>query len=856
MISESPARAIPARFGEFVLAINALRREADVYATVARLLPGLLAADRASVALRSADGASLELRALDGDPSGGPPATLPADATRIGEALRTGRPIVVDLAAGTGRVDEAGLWHAGFRSAMSAPLVVGDEVLGAINVASRAPGAYDATHAEQLGTLTAIVASTLARLRLIAAAEADAARQHRHADRLEALNRLASGLARVDSLADAFPMVAESLASVLAAQRVSFALVEPDGAHARLFAVSGLDVIPRDTILPIATTAFGQAITCDGCLVVDDLARSSSRGHQTLARAGMRVAVLVPFRRGGEVVGFINTASASRELIEPNALAILETLGGLMSSTVERLAVHADRASAWRAAEERLNVLSEASAVGFIVLGRDLSWDYTSSVAARMLGTTEDPTKEWRWLQHIHPDDRDRARVALDAGVQWLLGDADRPPHEFEYRTSAPGGGFMRVVSTPIRRDAVVTGFIVTLQDVTHQRQAEERLREAQKMDSLGVLAGGLAHDFNNLLAAALGNLSLAEDTLGAASPVGTELAEARRALERGAVLTQQMLAYAGKGRTMTQRIDLNRAVLDITRLLASLQPRHVQLRCDLAQAEVHVQADSAQVSQLLLNLAHNAWDAIGSRPGRVVFSTRTASLDAPRAAARIPGHVVPPGRYAVVTCEDDGSGMAPEILARIFDPFFSTKPTGHGLGLSAALGIVRSHGGDVIVQSDPGRGTTFEIWLPAAEEHPEPVADDARGRPLVLVVDDEEQVRSTVRRMLQRTGLRAATAQTANDALQYLGRNADAVSAVLLDVAMPGMSGLEAAREIARLWPKLPCILMTGFHPEAPWSLDAGSTGTEFLAKPFDLGQLRSALAARLPDLWTRDRR
>lgn len=255
-------------------------------------------------------------------------------------------------------------------------------------------------------------------------------------------------------------------------------------------------------------------------------------------------------------------------------------------------------------------------------------------------------------------------------------------------------------------------------QDITERKQLEEKLRETQKLESLGVLAGGIAHDFNNLLTGILGNASMALEELPGEHPVRFNLTNVIRAAEKAADLTRQMLAYSGKGRFIIRRIDISSLVHDTIDLIRSSIPKTVELQLNLREDLPLVEGDPTQIQQLVMNLVINGGEAIGERPGTVSIETGVHLVDEEEVAAYHAGERVRPGSYVCVEVRDTGSGMDEETKTRIFDPFFSTKFTGRGLGLAAASGIIRGHNGAIKVTSAPGKGSTFRVLLPAAQNN------------------------------------------------------------------------------------------------------------------------------------------
>ena len=403
-----------------------------------------------------------------------------------------------------------------------------------------------------------------------------------------------------------------------------------------------------------------------------------------------------------------------------------------------------------------------------------------------------------------------------------------------------------------LRENGRVVGYVKIVRDFTERRRLDEAVRESQKLESIGVLAAGVAHDFNNVLTAIIGNLSLARS-----APAGTSvgevdnlLAEAERASRRASDLVKQLLNYAGKGRREVQLVNIARVVHDAVSIVrASVSPK---IRVDLdVPSSVWVHADTGQVQQLMLNLVLNAAEAIGDRPGRVQIRLRVREIDEAELRSRYLGFPIPPRAYTEVVVQDDGEGMDQATLAQIFDPFFTTKFLGRGLGLAAALGIVRSHGGAIVVDSAPGRGSTFTVILPAEEEDvkapqtiAEAVEDAARGQGLVLVVDDEPAVRSLVSRTVENLGYTTLLAEHGGQALEIAERSPDEISLVLLDLAMPILDGADTAARLQDRWPHLPIVVMSGLADQDALERLGRVKISGFVPKPFAPEQLAQAVA------------
>ena len=362
------------------------------------------------------------------------------------------------------------------------------------------------------------------------------------------------------------------------------------------------------------------------------------------------------------------------------------------------------------------------------------------------------------------------------------------------------------------------------------RRNLEEQLRQAQKLESLGLLAGGVAHDFNNLLTGILGNASLVLEMLSPPEPERSMLEDVVRASERAAELTRQLLAYAGKGKFVVQPVHLSDLVREISQLVRSSIPRQVELKMMLPPDLPVVEADPSQMQQLVMNLVINAAEAIGDKTGTVEITTGVR-----RIANR---H----GIYVYLEVHDTGCGMSEETREQIFDPFFTTKFTGRGLGLAAAQGIVRSHDGTIDVVSHPGHGSTFLVCLPAMERYaamwdaPQGAkgAGAYAGAGIILVVDDEELVRRAAKAALQRYGYTVMEAENGIEAVDLFQRMRDTVALVLLDLTMPLLSGEDTYRKLKAIKPDVPVIVSSGYDEMEAERRFGREGALDFIKKPY----------------------
>jgi PAS domain S-box-containing protein len=489
---------------------------------------------------------------------------------------------------------------------------------------------------------------------------------------------------------------------------------------------------------------------------------------------------------------------------------------------------------------------------------------FVSPQIERILGF---PPRAWLddpdfWPRQLHPEDRDRA-VAFCKERTEQLSDS-----EFEYRMIAADG---RVVWLHDRVHVVVhEGRPVRLQgvmvDITARKVAEaeqanlqQRLQTTQRHESIAVLAGGIAHDFNNLLTGIAGFTGLARAEVPVGSAVAEYLDLVEQSTRRAADLCRQMLAYSGQGKVVVEPIDLSRLVGEMENLLRSIIPRKATLEINRAPNLPLVLADAAQMRQIVMNLVSNASDALQDRPGTLTVSTGTGEFAAEHVGMTLQADAAPlSGPTVWLRVADTGSGISPEIRDRIFDPFFTTKFVGRGLGLSAVLGIVRGHHGALRIESTPGQGSVFEVFLPVLPESlsstpeatsgsrvPATSAADVPPRPrTVLVIEDEAAVRSFLKLLLERLGYRVLLAVDGEEGVSVFARQREDIWAVLLDLMMPRRNGRQTLGDLRKLKPGLPVILMSGYSEEEIQTHLGGQPVTGFLQKPFAPATVQAVLA------------
>jgi len=381
---------------------------------------------------------------------------------------------------------------------------------------------------------------------------------------------------------------------------------------------------------------------------------------------------------------------------------------------------------------------------------------------------------------------------------------------------------------------------LALITDVTERKQAEEGLRQTQKLESLGLLAGGVAHDFNNLLVGVIGNASLAQAMLPPDHPAAALLGGVLKTGEQAAHLTRQMLAYSGKGKFLVEPLNLSALIPDLCGLVRPSIPKKIALQLALEEGLPAIEADRGQVQQVFMNLALNAAEAIGSEG---VITVRTGVQDVDEGFMRLHPELaaLAPGRYVCLEVRDTGSGMDEATKARIFDPFFSTKFTGRGLGLAAVYGILRGHKSGIIVSSAPGKGTCFKVLFPAttrAAEKGPVVSRDAslHGTGTVLVVDDEQVVRELAKATLEHHGYTVLVADSGSAAIDIFRRHPGEIALVILDLSMPIMSGEEALPELKKIRPEVKVLVSSGYSELEAMPLFAGQQVSGFIQKPYTL--------------------
>jgi PAS domain S-box-containing protein len=559
---------------------------------------------------------------------------------------------------------------------------------------------------------------------------------------------------------------------------------------------------------------------------LDALARDVAPAYAGQATdLGVRSLLALPLELHGRVLGLVallrmgpedrpfseNDEAVARNLAEHAALAIsnAQLLESRQRELEERRRAEGEA--------RRFEALIQASGEFIAMAGLDGRILFINEFGRRLLGLEPEQDLASLRLADFHTDDgMKRAPILRETG-RW------QGPGQL--RHAKTGELIDTQVSSFLVRDADGRpfGYATVQHDMRATKQLEAQLRQAQKMEAIGTLAGGIAHDFNNILGAILGNVELARLELPADHAAAASLEEIGTAGRRAMALVRQILTF-GRQQEVTKRVvRLADVVTEAMALLRSTLSMNVELAVSVASDTPNVSADATQIHQVLLNLCTNAWQALGGGPGRIEVRVDAAASDV-AAADEGPS----PGRYARLCVTDDGPGMDAATIERIFDPFFTTKAPGHGtgLGLSVVHGIVKDHHGTIRVRSALGRGTTFEVWLPAvaaaaeaaagktaAEAAPPPLERQlgGRGRRL-LYLDDEPPIVKMMDRLLERLGYRVEGFTRADEAVEALRRDPAGFDVVVTDYNMPGLTGLDVAQLVASIRGDLPVILTSGY--------------------------------------------
>ncbi len=673
------------------------------------------------------------------------------------------------------------------RSEMGLPLKVGERIIGVMNVQSKELGAFEAEDITILQILTDQLAVAIEKTRLFAQTQA----------RLE-----------------------EQLKTIVSNLPVILFSFNQEG---------------------VVTAAAGQGLVTLGVAHVNFV------GRQLTEILSRRPEILQDVQHALQGTAVSNTYNIGGLVWETRYLPLLSKSGevtrviGVANDISERMRAE----SSLREKEMQLRQIIDAvpqmviakSSDGRILLANQAVADAYQTRVQNLIGTFQaqwhtQPQELAQFLQHDQEVLRTNRPVVIA---------------EERFTTASGTERFLQTTKLPFAWNKGKETAVLSISvDITERKQTEAILRHTQKLESLGVLAGGVAHDFNNLLVAILGQISLAQARLSPEHPAYKATAKATRAAERAADLTRQLLAYSGHGHFEIQPLNLNRLIEENLHFFEVSVPKNVQLRAELAPDLPLVEADAGQMQQVIMNLILNGADALGNKPGAVTVTTAVQTLQETTFKGwQFTGEALAPGTYVVLEVHDNGRGMDKETVQRIFDPFFTTKHTGRGLGLAVVLGIVRGHRGGIRVYSEPGKGTIFRVLLPVTNQQvyqalPETaVAPHAKPAAHILVVDDEQPVRETIADMLELAGYTVSLAASGHAAIDLYRAHAEVIDLVLLDLSMPDMNGEETFRVLRAINPAVLVLLSSGYNEVEATRRFVGQRLAGFLQKPFSAEML-----------------
>jgi len=564
-------------------------------------------------------------------------------------------------------------------------------------------------------------------------------------------------------------------------------------------------------------------------------------------RYGFSSVAVAPVRSKSEITGGLNIYSNQVDFFDHEEINLIIEVASSISFALDSIYDEEERLKAeeaLRESEERWKFALEGSQDGVWDWNAATGTVFFSGMWKEMLGYSDTDISgtidEWKLL--IHPDDRDEAHHALEQHL-----DGTRSYYYSEHRMLCKDGSYRwildrgKVISRA--EDGTPFRIIGTQSDISERKKLEEQLFQAQKMDSLGRLAGGVAHDLNNLLTPILGYAELLQNKTDMNPSINNDLHQIQEAALRARELTQQLLAFGRKQVLEIKTFDLSEIVRGYDKILRRTIRENIQVELDIHRHPVPVRSDMAKIGQIIVNLAINAQDAMPDGGTLKIITSRVHV----NSKDPVLSHELEEGDYALLQVSDTGDGIDRDTLKFIFEPFYTTKKIGTGLGLSTVYGIVKQHDGTIKVESTPGKGTTFNVFLPISAhpaqtpEMPDEETESIEATETILVVEDEETVRKLVVKILETTGYKVLSAHDGNSAIEVATNHKEKIDLLLTDVIMPGRNGIEVYKEISALRKDIKVLYMSGYTYNIIADYGVAEDSTNFIQKPLTVSFLTS---------------
>ncbi|MBN1878653.1 PAS domain S-box protein [bacterium] len=556
---------------------------------------------------------------------------------------------------------------------------------------------------------------------------------------------------------------------------------------------------------------------------------------------------VLPIQCDGEIIGCLNVGSHTQEAISEESRIAIETIAGELGPTIARQS----GTIKLRERERNLETFFKSTQDLIFVIGQDYKILELNPITTRLLGFSEQDLIQSTFLDLICNDQREQIH-------HMLSGSAEQPMIEISAPFITRNGELidMETHITPGQWNGLPAFFAVS-RDITERIRSdalrtklERQLQQSQKLESLGIMAGGVAHDFNNILMAMLGYTELGLNKLPESSAVHQHLLQLQKNIHRASDLTRQMLAYAGKASFIMEPIDLPRLVMELSDLIKASISRQIKVIYEFSPDLPPIKGDPNQIQHVVMNLLINASEAIGDQSGVIRIAASMITLNDDGDSLHLWPTIISPGNYLLMTIADTGCGMNSETLSRVFEPFFTTKFTGRGLGLASVQGIVLGHKGTIRVSSTLGKGTVFEMLLPVAEFYnketnnlQEQTIRSWHGDGTVLLAEDEDDLRDIGSEMLETMGLRVYPAKDGQEAIDIFIGNHSEIDLVLLDLTMPVKSGAEVLQLIRQKQPKCKVVLTSGFSKEDVIVRFKDRDINGFLSKPYSFEELKKTV-------------